>query len=99
LDQEDKDMLVMYHAFVYRLDGEIRSTKSYMVNLGEDKTYTSMSNTVGYPVAICAKFILNGTITEKGAILPLSPGVYNPVLKELEELGIVFKEKEEVLPF
>jgi saccharopine dehydrogenase (NAD+, L-glutamate forming) len=65
-----------------------------MVNIGEDSVYTSMSNTVGLPAAICAKMILNGTLQVKGVQLPIKPEVYNPILNELEENGITFIEKE-----
>lgn len=94
LDEGDKDMLVMIHQIGYELNGEEQYLQSHMVNIGIDKMYTSMSNTVGFPVAICAKLILDGTITERGSVLPLSKGIYQPVLKELKELGISFEEEE-----
>ena len=90
----DKDMLVMHHEFVFELDGKRKMITSQMVNLGEDGTYTSMSNTVGLPAAICAKMILNGTLQEKGVQLPIKANVYNPILAELEEYGIAFIEEE-----
>ncbi len=95
LEEGDKDMLVMYHEFVYDLNGERHRITSHMVNIGEDKTYTSMSNTVGLPVAICAKMILQNKITLKGVQMPIMHEVYEPILKELDELGISFAEKEE----
>jgi saccharopine dehydrogenase-like NADP-dependent oxidoreductase len=92
LDKDDKDMLVMYHEFEFLLEGKRKQITSYMVNKGEDSTYTSMSNTVGLPVAICAKMILNGTIQLKGVHLPIHPEIYNPILDELESYGIEFIE-------
>ncbi|MNY36323.1 Saccharopine dehydrogenase [compost metagenome] len=56
-----------------------------------------MSKTVGYPVGICAKLILQGKISERGVLLPIKPEVYNPILDELEEHGIVFQELEKVV--
>ncbi|MFT7345285.1 MAG: saccharopine dehydrogenase-like NADP-dependent oxidoreductase [Lentimonas sp.] len=94
LAEGDKDMLVMYHEFVYFIGQERKTIVSQMVNLGHDSTYTSMSNTVGLPVAICAKMILNGEIQLKGVQMPLAKEVYTPILKELEDLGISFKETE-----
>ncbi len=93
LEKGDKDMLVMYHEFVYHLNGEKYKIESSMVDIGEDQTYTSMSNTVGLPVAICAKMILTGVITAKGVQMPLASEIYEPILAELETLGIHFKEK------
>ena len=94
LDPTDKDMLVMFHEFVYELDGQFHKITSHMVNIGEDSIYTSMSNTVGLPAAICAKMILNGNLQLKGVQLPIMPEVYNPILNELEENGIKFIEQE-----
>lgn len=83
----------MWHKFVYKLKGEYKEINSYMTAIGEDQTYTAMSNTVGLPVAICAKMILNGTITMKGVRLPIHREVYEPILKELENYGIKFNER------
>ena len=93
LEPTDKDMIVMWHKFVYKLNGEFKEINSHMVSIGEDPTYTAMSNTVGLPAAICAKMILNGTIKVKGVQLPIKPEIYNPILNELENYGIKFTDK------
>lgn len=92
LDPDDKDMIVMYHKFGYEQNGEKFQIDSKMVILGEDQTYTAMAKTVGLPVAIAALKILNGEITTPGVQLPIDRAVYNPILKELEEYGVIFKE-------
>lgn len=92
LGPSDKDMLVMYHEFEYEKDGAQYLVTSSMVNIGEDQTFTSMSNTVGLPVAIAAKMILNGQITKKGVTLPIAREIYEPILEELEDFGITFNE-------
>lgn len=92
LSPNDKDMLVMYHEFVCELEGEKQTIISYMVNIGENQTYTAMSNTVGLPVAICGKMILNGSLKLKGVQIPVMKEVYEPILNELESFGITFKE-------
>lgn len=94
LEHGDKDMLVMYHEFVYHLNNEKFRIVSHMVNIGEDETYTSMSNTVGLPVAICAKMLLTDKITSKGVQMPILPEMYIPILNELDELGISFVEEK-----
>lgn len=93
LSPEDKDMIVMYHKFGYELNGERKQIDSTMVCIGEDQTYTAMAKTVGLPVAMATLQILNGNITIPGVQLPISKEVYEPILKELEEFGVVFKEK------
>jgi saccharopine dehydrogenase-like NADP-dependent oxidoreductase len=97
LDEGDKDMIVMLHEFTYELNGKEYFLKSSMVNIGEDRVYTSMSNTVGLPAAICAKMILNDDIKLKGVTLPVMAEVYEPILSELEEYNIRFIEEEKAL--
>jgi saccharopine dehydrogenase-like NADP-dependent oxidoreductase len=65
-----------------------------MVYIGQDDQYTAMSDTVGIPVGIAAKMILNQKLARKGVLLPIYSEIYNPVLMELEKYGITFTEKE-----
>ena len=97
LDPQDKDMLVMVHQFEYELNNQKYAISSHMVNIGEDQMYTSMSNTVGIPAAICAKMILTGDLQTKGVTLPVQKDVYAPILKELEAFDIRFIESETTL--
>ena len=94
LEPEDKDMIVMYHKFGYVLDGVKQQIDSHMVLIGEDQTNTAMAKTVGLPVAIAALKILNGVIKKPGVQLPITKEVYTPILKELEDYGVVFKENQ-----
>ncbi|RBW57216.1 saccharopine dehydrogenase [Tenacibaculum sp. E3R01] len=97
LEKEDKDMIVMHHIFGYEKDGDKHQVESSMIIKGDDQTYTAMAKTVGLPVAMAALRILNGDITTPGVQLPINKEVYEPILKELEEYGIIFKEKD--VPF
>ncbi|TYB79009.1 saccharopine dehydrogenase family protein [Bizionia myxarmorum] len=94
LEEEDKDMIVMYHKFGYEMDGKKHQIDSTMVTIGEDQTYTAMSKTVGLPVAIATLAILNGKIKTPGVQMPINKEVYEPILKELETYGIAFNETE-----
>ena len=94
LDENDKDMIVMYHKFGYEINGEEKQIDSKMVCIGDDQTYTAMAKTVGLPVAMATLQILNGNITTPGVQLPINKEVYLPILKELEEYGVIFNEKE-----
>lgn len=94
LAHDDKDMIVMYHKFGYKLDGKMYQIDATMVSIGDDQTYTAMAKTVGLPVAIATMAILNEKITTPGVQMPLHKEVYDPILKELEDYGIQFTEKE-----
>ena len=97
LQPKDKDMIVMYHKFGYELNGKKQQIDSKMVCIGEDQTYTAMAKTVGLPVAMATLLILNGKIKTPGVQLPIREEVYLPILKELEEYGVVFKEQ--IVPY
>ena len=94
LKEDDKDMIVMYHKIGYELNGKKEQIDATMVALGEDQTYTAMAKTVGLPVAIATLDILNGKITTPGVQIPISKEVYNPILEELKDYGVEFKEKK-----
>ncbi len=65
-----------------------------MVCIGQNTLHTAMSLTVGLPLAIVARRILEGEYQEKGVQLPIKAEIYNPVLEELKEYGIRFVEEE-----
>lgn len=94
LKPDDKDMIVMYHKFGYILDGKKAQIDSKMVCIGDDQTYTAMAKTVGLPVAMATLLILNKKITTPGVQLPINKEVYKPILKELEEYGVIFNEQD-----
>ena len=94
LSTNDKDMIVMYHKFGYKLNGKNYQIDSKMVTLGEDQIYTAMSKTVGLPVAIAALAILNEKIKTPGVQIPITKEIYEPILQELNSFGISFIEKE-----
>ena len=93
LEDNDKDMIVMYHEFKYRdnLNKE-KTIISTMGCIGEDSTFTAMAKTVGLPLGISCLMILNGQINSLGIQTPVNKEIYEPVLEELESFGILFNE-------
>ncbi|MEJ8803904.1 saccharopine dehydrogenase family protein [Pontibacter sp. H249] len=94
LSPGDKDMIVMQHLFEYELDGEKREITSSLVALGDDEIQTAMAKTVGLPVGILAKLMLQNRVSHRGVVIPIHPELYEPVLEELKEYGIDFVEQE-----
>ena len=94
LKSDDKDMIVMWHKFNFTLKGKSHEIRSHMVYIGQDDQYTAMSDTVGIPVGIAAKMILNKQLNRRGVLLPIHDEIYTPILNELEQYGITFTEKE-----
>lgn len=94
LDPEDKDMLIMQHEFKYHLGNDNKMIVSAMAIIGEDQQETAMARTVGLPLAIATKLLATGKIDMVGIHRPVDKQMYEPILNELETLGISFDEKE-----
>jgi saccharopine dehydrogenase-like NADP-dependent oxidoreductase len=93
LGNDDKDMIVMLHEFVYETGGQQSAISSSLVVKGVNSLQTAMAKTVGLPLGIAAKLILNGTIRLTGLHIPTAKEIYEPVLKELELYDIKFHEQ------
>ncbi len=94
MQPEDKDMIVMQHEIEYEQNGQQKKIESSLVVKGDNSLRTAMAKTVGLPLGIAAKLILDGKIKMKGVHIPIHKEIYEPVLKELEEKGIVFNENQ-----
>ena len=97
LEPTDRDLVVMHHEFVYTLDGERRKRTSTLLLEGNDK-HTAMAVTVGLPMGIFLKLLVQNRISSRGVTIPVVPEVYEPVLQDLEPYGIRFKEYDEAFP-
>ncbi len=93
LQPKDKDMVVMVHEFFYREGGTDKKRQSSLVVLGDNQEHTAMAKTVGLPLGMVTKLILNQALKATGVLMPGDSEVYNPILAELETHGIAFKEK------
>lgn len=94
LKHGDKDMIVMQHLFDYELNGATKKMTSSLVVIGDDEVHTAMAKTVGLPLAITIKNFLTGKFKLYGVQIPIVKEIYEPMLSELETMGITFVEKE-----
>lgn len=99
LDYEDgePDRVVMFHELIAEFSDRRERTTSVLVLDGEPGGDTAMARTVGLPAAIGARMILEGKMNIVGVHNPVHREIYEPVLEELEQLGITFEEKTEVI--
>jgi saccharopine dehydrogenase-like NADP-dependent oxidoreductase len=89
----ERDLLVLKHEFQAKYSDRLARITSTMVDFGIPGGDSSMSRTVGLPAAIGVRLILQGKISGTGVQTPIVPEIYEPVLAELEELGIRFNER------
>jgi saccharopine dehydrogenase (NADP+, L-glutamate forming) len=94
LKADDKDMIVMWHRFRYQLKGTEKEIQASLVAKGDDSTFTAMAKTVGLPLGIAAKLVMQGKIATRGVAIPTAKEFYDPILAELKQLGIELQEKE-----
>ena len=92
----DKDMIVMLHEIGYTLNGKHEAVNSALVVKGENSLRTAMAKTVGLPLGIAAKLILNGKIKLTGLHIPTVKEIYEPVMSELEKYQVKFTEERVV---
>ena len=93
LQPGDKDMVLMYHQLEYRLKNRVCKADSVLMIKGEDSPFTAMAKTVGLPLGIATKLLLEGTLKQRGLQVPVTPEFYIPILNELEKHGISFTER------
>jgi saccharopine dehydrogenase-like NADP-dependent oxidoreductase len=91
----DKDFIVMWHRFRYEVDGKQKEIQAYLTAMGDDETNTAMAKTVGLPLAISAKLLLQGKIKSRGVVIPVAKEFYDPLLLELGERGIKLIETKD----
>ena len=90
----ERDMIALVHQFAARFpDGKEEKISSTLIDFGQPDGDSSMARTVSLPAAVGAKLILTGKITDTGVHVPVKPNIYNPVLDELETMGIKCEEK------
>ena len=94
LGLNERDMVAMQHTFLAAFsDGRKEVIRSRMLDFGTLATDTSIALTVALPAAIGAEMILDDKIKVKGVHVPVIPEIYNPVLDQLEKLGIKLVEE------
>ncbi len=89
----ERDMIALQHEFIAEYPDRKEFLRSTLVDFGVPGGETAMSRTVGLPAAIGVLRVLDGTIRDRGVVVPVTPEVYNPILDELEGAGIRFREE------
>lgn len=94
-DDGERDMIVMQHEFLIRYDNRDEHVYSSLVEYGIPGGDSAMARTVGIPLAIATSMVLGGRISDRGVVTPVKPEIYNPILDELEGMGISFDDRVE----
>src|SRR5690606_14393314 len=93
LKREDLDLVVMLHRFVYQSGGVERRVQIHMTQVGTE-SHTAMATTVGLPLGIATKLLLEDRITVRGVVIPVKKELYAPILHELASWGVTFLQQD-----
>jgi saccharopine dehydrogenase (NADP+, L-glutamate forming)/spermidine synthase len=94
----ERDLSVLHNEIEAEYpSGERERSSATLIAYGVPGGDSSMALTVGTPAAVAATLVLDGRVPEKGLVMPVKPHIYDPVLDELETLGVAFDERTETL--
>lgn len=94
-EEGERDFVMLQHKFeVENKDGSKETRTSTLVEYGDPKGYSAMAKLVGVTCAVAVLQVLDGTISEKGILAPMTPEICRPLLKTLtESYGVRIREK------
>ncbi|XP_040018359.2 alpha-aminoadipic semialdehyde synthase, mitochondrial isoform X1 [Gasterosteus aculeatus] len=93
-DKSERDMIIMRNDIGLRHPtGELETKHISLAVYGDPSGFSAMAKTVGYPAAIAARMVLDGEITTKGLVVPMTKDIYGPALACLKEEGLHFMSK------
>jgi saccharopine dehydrogenase (NADP+, L-glutamate forming) len=93
-EEGERDFVMLQHKFeIEHKDGSKETRTSTLVEYGDPKGYSAMAKLVGVPCGVAVKQVLDGTISEKGILAPLTSKINDPLMAELKKYGIALVEK------
>ncbi len=99
-NEGETDVCVMYNTLIGKKDGKKIKIEYFMWDEPKHKDISSMMRVTGYPMAITAKFMLQGAIKEKGIVAPedaIKGPLYVKFMDELKKRDINILEVSEVM--
>ncbi|RMF61019.1 MAG: saccharopine dehydrogenase [Calditrichaeota bacterium] len=91
----EEDMILMEHEFWVSYPTGKEKVHLTLEERGYPGKNGATAKCVSYPAAIATRLILEGKIKRAGTTIPVEKEIYQPILDELEELGIRFIENRE----
>lgn len=93
-EANERDFVMLQHKFeIEHKDGKKETRTSTLVEYGDPKGYSAMAKLVGVPCGVAVKQVLDGTISEKGILAPMTSKINDPLMEELKKYGIELVEK------
>jgi hypothetical protein len=95
LQAHEKDCIVMRHVLEYTSKNYQHKFTATLIAQGEDEKNSALAKAIGLTTGAAAKAVLMGNIKGlKGIHTPVKPEIYDPILNELDDLGVAFHVEE-----
>jgi saccharopine dehydrogenase-like NADP-dependent oxidoreductase len=91
--ERERDMIIIFHDLVVAYPGKKERVTSTLLDFGVPGGDSAMARTVSLPAAIATRLMAEGRLPLAGVHIPVVPAVYEPVLNELETVGIKCVER------
>lgn len=88
----EPDLIVLVHEFILASNNSKRKLICSAFWFGDDDVNTSMAKTVGITTAVTTKLILDGVITSRGVLAPITWDLAEPIYRSLLTEGITMSE-------
>jgi saccharopine dehydrogenase-like NADP-dependent oxidoreductase len=92
--EHDKDCILMEHHLEYKLKNVTYNLKATLLAEGENGIDSAAAKAIGLTTGAALKAYLLGNIKVKGLFIPTVPEIYDPMLNELDDLGVAFNVEE-----
>ncbi|CDH59027.1 saccharopine dehydrogenase [Lichtheimia corymbifera JMRC:FSU:9682] len=93
-EENERDLVFLQHRFEIELkDGSRQTRTSTLVDFGVPGGFSAMAKTVGVPCGIATQLILDGKLTAKGVVAPMTTDITEPIIELLEKEGIGMVER------
>jgi saccharopine dehydrogenase-like NADP-dependent oxidoreductase len=98
LGEGHRDMVILMHSMdVEYPDRPAERITSTFTSEGTAGNFTAMAISVGLPTALAVKHLLDGGLKLRGSRIPTEPEIYEPILVGLEQEGLEFRERVEII--
>lgn len=94
---DDKDCVVMKHQLEYEYRDEHYKFTATLFSESENQQGSALAKAIGYTLGAAVKACLLGNIAIKGLHIPIKKEIYDPILDELDDLGVAFHVEDRIV--
>jgi saccharopine dehydrogenase-like NADP-dependent oxidoreductase len=90
----EKDCIILRHEIEYTTKDYHHKFIATLIAQGEDERNSALAKAIGLTTGAAAKAVMLDNIKVKGLYTPVKKEVYDPILNELDDLGVAFHIEE-----